>query len=225
GAGIAGIASAIRLAAKGFDVAVFESNSYPGGKLSELHLNGFRFDAGPSLFTLPHLVDELFTLAGEDPLAYFSYVQLPVNCKYFYDDRTVIEAFADKEACAEEIFHKIGEPKRNIYRAIENSAFLYRHLAPLFMHRSLHKFSTFTNKQAVAAYKNLFKLDFFRTMSQANESFFKDERLVQLFNRYATYNGSDPYQTPATMNIIPHLEFSEGAYFPKEGMYSITNSL
>lgn len=62
-------------------------------------------------------------------------------------------------------------------------------------------------------------------MDQANHRQFKHPKLVQLFNRYATYNGSNPYQTPATLNIIPHLEFNKGAFFPTEGMHAITTSL
>ncbi|HEX8378085.1 MAG TPA: NAD(P)-binding protein, partial [Pedobacter sp.] len=67
GAGIAGIASAIRLSVKGFAVKVYEANAYPGGKLSQIEVGGYRFDAGPSLFTMPQYVDELFLLAGKKP--------------------------------------------------------------------------------------------------------------------------------------------------------------
>jgi phytoene dehydrogenase-like protein len=73
GAGVAGIAASIRLAVKGYEVRVYEANAYPGGKLSEKQLDDFRFDAGPSLFTLPELVDELFDLAGKNPKQYFQY--------------------------------------------------------------------------------------------------------------------------------------------------------
>ncbi|RYD72607.1 MAG: FAD-dependent oxidoreductase, partial [Sphingobacteriales bacterium] len=86
GSGIAGIATAIRLAVKGYAVMVFESNSYPGGKLTEINIDGFRFDAGPSLFTMPQYVDELFTLAGKNPRDYFRYEKLEEICKYFYED-------------------------------------------------------------------------------------------------------------------------------------------
>lgn len=65
GAGIAGIASAIRLQLKGFEVTVYEKNPYPGGKLSVFQLGDYRFDAGPSLFTMPQFVEELFSLAGK----------------------------------------------------------------------------------------------------------------------------------------------------------------
>lgn len=225
GAGIAGIAAAIRLAVKGYEVEVFESNSYPGGKLSEIRQDGFRFDAGPSLFTMPELVEELFFLAGENPLDHFQYIRLPVTCQYFYEDGTEISAFGEPKKFIEEVHLKTGEPKKNISLALKNSATLYKYLSPLFMHRSLHKSSTFLNKTALKAYVNFLKFDFFRNMHEANSRFFEDDRVIQLFDRYATYNGSDPYKTPATMNIIPHLEFGKGAYFPQEGMYDITMSL
>lgn len=225
GAGIAGIASAIRLANKGYQVHVYEANAYPGGKLSEIRADGYRFDAGPSLFTLPELVEELFELSGKSTQDHFRYLRLPVTCHYFYEDGTRIHAYADQEKFAQEIYEKIGEPVEKVQKALNNSAQLYTLLADLFMKRSLHQWKTFVNPQALRAYTNLHRLDFFRNMNQANEGFFKDPRLVQLFNRYATYNGSNPYQTPATLNIIPHLEFNIGAFFPEQGMHSITLSL
>ena len=66
GSGVAGIATAVRLAAQGFEVAVFEKNNYPGGKLYDFTLNGFHFDAGPSLFTQPQNIKELFEGVGEN---------------------------------------------------------------------------------------------------------------------------------------------------------------
>ena len=225
GAGIAGIASAIRLANKGYRVEVFEANDYPGGKLSEIEQDGYRFDAGPSLFTLPELVEELFELAGERTEDHFQYQRLPVNCHYFYEDGTFVEAFADPEKFARELAQKTGEPAENVTQALQQSAFLYDRLADLFMKRSLHRWQTFANRQALRSYGSLPRLDFFRTMNRANVQRFQDPRVVQLFNRYATYNGSNPYETPATMNIIPHLEFNIGAFFPTQGMYSITTSL
>jgi phytoene desaturase len=72
---------------------------------------------------------------------------------------------------------------------------------------------------------NIHTLEVFKTMNEANQTAFKNPKLVQLFNRFATYNGSDPYQTPATLTIIPHLEHNIGAFFPKGGMYAITKAL
>ena len=225
GAGIGGIATAIRLACAGHQVQVFEGNVYPGGKLSELHLGGYRFDAGPSLFTLPELVEELFTLAGERAEEHFRYQRLPVNCHYFWEDGTLLKAHSDPKQFVAEVERVIGEPAQHVHKALNRSATLYDYLGEMFMFRSMHKWSTWTNRDARRSYLNLGKMDFLRTMDKANASTFDDPKLVQLFNRYATYNGSDPYQTPATLNIIPHLEFNRGAYFPELGMHDITLSL
>ncbi|KPQ17196.1 MAG: phytoene desaturase [Algoriphagus marincola HL-49] len=225
GSGIAGIAASIRLAVQDYSVKVFEANPYPGGKLSEITLKGYRFDAGPSLFTLPEQVEELFRLAGKDPKDHFDYEKLEVACHYFWEDGKQVKAWADINRFAEEVETKLGEPAKNVREALRSSAFIYEHLAPLFMHRSLHQFGTWTNPQALKSYLKMGKLGIFSTMNQANERQFQNPKLVQLFNRYATYNGSDPYQTPATLNIIPHLEFNIGAYFPKKGMHDITMSL
>ncbi|WP_339754088.1 1-hydroxycarotenoid 3,4-desaturase CrtD [Algoriphagus aquimarinus] len=225
GSGIAGIASAIRLAVKGYQVEVFEANSYPGGKLSEIQIGDYRFDAGPSLFTLPEQVDELFRLAGKDPKDYFEYDKLNVACKYFWEDGTRLNAYADLNLFAEEVQSKLGEPATTIRKALRQSAFIYDSLAPLFMNRSLHKLDTWTNPHALKSYLRMGKLGIFSTMDEANQKQFTHPKLVQLFNRYATYNGSNPFETPATLNIIPHLEFNIGAFFPKKGMHDITQSL
>ncbi len=225
GAGIAGIASAIRLAHKGLDVSVFEANAYAGGKLSSFELKGYRFDAGPSLFTLPNLVTELFELVGKNPTDFFEYEQLNEVCRYFWEDKTRLTAYAEPQKFAEEVQKITGESAEKIIQFLEDSAFKYEVLDGLFLQDSLHKLATWTSKKALKGYLNLPKLGIFGTMNEANQKLFKNPKIVQLFNRYATYNGSDPYQTPATLNIIPHLEYNLGAFFPKKGMVSITNSL
>jgi phytoene desaturase len=222
GAGIAGLAASIRLANKGYQVEVFEASSRPGGKLGLLEIDGYRFDTGPSLFTMPEQIEELFDLSKKDISKYFEYIKLPVVCHYFWEDGKRLKAFADIEDFANEMENQLQEPAENVKRFLKQSAFMYQHLAPLFMQKSLHRVSTWINKEAFKAYFKLGKLGLFSTMNHANERTFKTKKAVQLFNRYATYNGSDPYQTPATLNIIPHLEFSKGAFFPKKGMYDIT---
>jgi phytoene desaturase len=225
GAGIAGIATAIRLATKGYAVEVFEANAYAGGKLSEFEQQGYRFDAGPSLFTMPQYVDELFTLAGKTPSDYFTYQQLDVVCRYFYPDGTCIDAFAEPEKLATEINQKTGEPATALQRYASNSKRIYHITNHVFLEQSLHRLRTYLTSRTLQSIMRLFQIDAFRSMNQANQSFFKDKRLVQFSNRYATYNGSNPYKAPATLNVIPHLEQHFGAYFPKGGMYSITSSL
>jgi len=225
GAGIAGLAASIRLIHKGYQVDVFEANAYPGGKLSEIDIKGYRFDAGPSLFTLPEQMEELFRLSGKDPKQHFDYIKLPVACHYFWEDGNHVKAWGDIHRFADEVETKLGEPAAHVREALKRSAYIYEHLSPLFMHRSLHTLGTWTNKEALKSYLKMGKLGIFSTMNKANERQFTHPKMVQLFNRYATYNGSNPYETPATLNIIPHLEFNIGAFFPKKGMHDITLSL
>lgn len=225
GSGMAGMAAAIRLAVQGYVVTVFEANSYPGGKVTELYAKGYRFDAGPSLFTLPQLVGELFTLAGKDPRQYFQYKQLPIITKYFYPDGTLINAYKDPNDFAQEIQRQTGEPAENVMRFLAKSKELYDLTAHIFLFASLHQWNTYLNLKALKTSLQLYKLDAFRSVDKANRSWFADARVVQLFNRYATYNGSDPYQAPATLNIIPHLEHNIGAYLADGGMHSITKAL
>lgn len=225
GAGIGGIASAIRLRAKGYEVDVFEANSYPGGKLSQFNLGDFRFDAGPSLFTLPEMVDELFDLAGEDPKDHFNYQQLDEICVYFYEDGTRLTAYADKERFAVEVEEKLGVPANKTRKQLTKSAFIYEATEGLFLQQSLHKWKTYLKWSTFVSFLKIPFLNIFTTMNKANKRALKNPKLVQLFNRYATYNGSNPYKAPGILNIIPHLEFNKGAYFPEGGMHSITTSL
>ena len=225
GAGIAGIATAIRLAVKGYTVDVFEANAMPGGKLAEIKNGDFRFDAGPSLLTMPQYIDELFELAGKDPSAYFQYRRLDIICKYLYADGTKLTAFANHARFEKEIAEVIGEPVTSLQKQRNNSRAIYQLTNPVFLEQAFNGLKSLFNKDALKALINLPKLDTGRTMHRANQGVFKDERMVQFYDRYATYNGSNPYTAPATLNVIPHLEQELGAYFPVGGMYSITTSL
>jgi phytoene desaturase len=225
GAGIAGIASAIRWARKGYAVQVFEANSYPGGKLSEFQLGEYRFDAGPSLFTLPFLVDELFTLCGENPRDHFNYLKKTEECRYFWDDGTRLIAHSDPAAFAEEAQRVLGEPAGNVRAHLDLARRQYEATKGLFLERSLHKASTYLRRDALPALAALPSLKLTQTMHQVHAQRFRSPKMVQLFDRFATYNGSTPYQAPGTLAMIPHLEFGFGTFVPYGGMVAITNSL
>lgn len=225
GAGIAGIASAIRLAVKGFDVEVFEANAHPGGKLAALKMKGFRFDAGPSLFTMPQYVDELFELAGKNPKDYFEYDKLKEICRYFYEDGLKLTTHADTAKFAQEIAEKTDSTVQEVNRFLEKSATIYKVTHRVFLERTLHKLKSYLHWDTLRSIFRFGQIDAFRTQNKANQAFFKDKRVTQLFNRYATYNGSNPYQAPATLNVIPHFEYHFGAFIPKKGMYSIVTAL
>ena len=225
GAGVGGMATAIRLKLLGYNVEVFEKNDYPGGKLSHFETNGFRFDAGPSLFTSPHLIEELFALANEPIAPYFTYKKLSVACNYFYDDGVCIKAYTNKDAFAKELQQKTNEPAKNLYQYLNDSSSAYNHIGVIFLRHSLHAIQTLFKAPIIKALGKLKLAYLFQSLNAYNESAFRSPKLVQLFNRFATYNGSNPYKAPAMLSLIAHLEHNEGAFYPKGGMISITNAL
>ncbi|WP_240635543.1 1-hydroxycarotenoid 3,4-desaturase CrtD [Hymenobacter rigui] len=226
GAGIAGIATAVRLAVQGHRVTVFEAQESFGGKMHQLELpGGYRFDGGPSLFTLPHLVDELFQLAGRNPQDYFRYQRLDPITQYFFADGTRLTAWAEEEQFAREVEEKLQVPAAEVLQFLRRSGRAYEATAGTFLQKSLHKASTYLSPEVLKALAALPQLGLTSTMHQRHTAAFQDARLVQLFDRFATYNGSDPYQAPATLSMIPHLEHGLGAYYPEGGIYAIAQSL
>ncbi len=225
GSGIAGIATAIRLQNKGYSVRVLEKNSYPGGKLTVLQGNGYRFDAGPSLFTMPNLVTELFEISGKKPTDYFNYKRLDILCNYFYEDGTRISAHSDIDRFADEIDQKTTDSAEKVKKHLRKSRYIYRATNQQFLNKSLHKAKSFLSLNTVISILKLPFLHIFSSMNQVNEKALTDSKTIRLFNRYATYNGSNPYKAPGILNIIPHLEFGLGAYLPEGGMHEITNCL
>ena len=208
GSGIAGLAASIRLIAQGYEVHVYEKSDTPGGKLGFFSEKGYQFDTGPSLFTQPHQLEALLALVGEKLSDYFTYQKMPVSCHYFYEDGTFIEA------CADSI--------KNYLAASEK---LYTRIGQVFLNHSLHKISTLFKIPLLSALA-AFKIPYVtRSMHEHNERSFRSKKLVQLFNRYATYNGSNPYVAPSMLTLIAHLEHNEGSFYPSGGMISIPNTL
>ncbi len=225
GSGIAGIASAIRIASMGFKVDVFEANNYPGGKLRERVVDGYRFDMGPSVFTMPHLIDELFTLCGKNPRHYFSYTRLPTSFNYAFEDGTQINAYGDAELLAKELGKKTHDSEESFRAYLKDIASKYEITKEVFIENSLHVVSNYFTSRVVKGLFNFHKIGAFESMDEANRRFFKDPNLIQLFNHYAFYVGSNPMVAPATLNMIQHLVIDKGTYIPDRGMYSLIEAL
>jgi len=225
GAGIGGLATAVRLAVKGYDTHLYDMNPEPGGKIGELLLNGCRFDTGPSLFTLPSLVDELFSLAGENPRDHFNYITLQSSCRYFYDDGSLLNAWTDRERFAAEAESVTGEPRENVIAFLDECAELYDLAANIFIFSPFYQLDNFRKPESLNVARNFRKLNAFSTMHEVIKRHFNGNRLIQLFDRYATYNGSSPYRAPGTLNVIAHLEHNLGAYFPEKGMHDIVSAV
>jgi len=225
GSGIGGLALAIRLRLKGYKVVVFEANSSYGGKAAEIKTKGFRFDKGPSLLTMPEKIDELFFLAKKNSKEYFEYKKLNESCRYFYEDGISIIAHAKTADFAKEVYEKTSVSKSKIIKYINHNTFIFNSTSHLFLEKSLHKLKSYLSLKVFYSFLKIPFLNMFSSMSKVNDKKFKNKKISQLFNRYATYNGSNPYLAPGVLNSISHLEFVKGVFYPKNGMRSIPISL
>ena len=225
GSGIAGLALSVRLKVKGYDVHVFEKNESYGGKLSEFKLGEYRYDFGPKLFTLPELLIDLFKISNHNIDDYIKYKKIEVGCKYFWEDGKVFNAFSDKQKLIKEIVSEFDTDKKKLSNYLNKSKKKFDLTRTIFLEKSLHKTSTFFSVSAFKAILNFFRLDISKPLNQLNEEAFDDKRLVQLFNRFATYNGSNPYVTSGIMSMIQHLEHDLGVFMPTNGLSDISKSI
>ncbi len=225
GSGIAGLAAAIRLRHHGFEVTVFEKNLAAGGKISELKVDGFRFDRGPTVLTKPEYVDELFELCGKKASDYWNYHAVEPIFNYFFDDGTVIRSSKNEKKFAAEIASKTNASANSVIDFLRRSARKHSLTDEVFLQRSLHRFRNYLNRSTLRGILNFGEVDVFRSMNAANSKQFSDQKVVDIFNRYASYNGSDPYQAPATLNVIAHYEITLGTFFAEGGIQRIISAL
>jgi diapolycopene oxygenase len=222
GAGLGGLAAAIRLAAAGRRVTVLEKQPRVGGKLNLHQAAGFTFDTGPSLFTMPWVLRELFETAGvrlEDRL---SIVPVEPTCRYFWRDGTVFDAWQQLPALVQEVARLSPPDVPALFDFLAHTARIYQAVAEPFL---LKPFQGITELITPRMMRDALRIDALRTVDQAVRSYFRSPHLQQLFNRYATYNGSSPYQSPATFNLISYIELAEGGWYVQGGMYQLAVAL
>lgn len=225
GSGLGGLAVAIRLARQGLKVRVFEKNPGPGGKINTIAKGGYRWDTGPSLLTLPEMLIELLSDAPQEIKELFRPLKLQNICKYYFPDGKVFNAPSDPGDFIESFSRLTGEKSRNIKKYLERVHELYDLTAPVFIFGNFHRRRELFQPKNLKVLFNLYKLNPFSSMHAYNSRSFTRKNVTQLFDRYATYNGSSPYRAPATLNVIAHLEHNTGAWFPENGMFSITDAL
>lgn len=223
GAGLGGMSAAIRLASQGWRVTVLEKLGRPGGKMGEVRDAGFRWDTGPSVITMRHVYEQLFhdastSSARRDFNDYVDLIPLNPITRYFWRDGATIDAVADEDAMCENIRAAFGPRDVDGYRKFMRYARrLHDVVSGPFLYRAKPSFRELM-KLPLA---DVLKIDALRTMHGAVKAHFKDPHLIQLFDRFATYNGSSPYRAPATLNVIAHVEMAQGAWYPRGGIYQL----
>ena len=225
GGGLGALSGAIRLAQLGFSVQLFEKNPKIGGKVNEVILENYRFDTGASLLTMPFVIDELFDFVGFKRSDYLDFVPIDPICRYFFPDGSMMDASADKRKMETAIAQLSPNDVKAYKRFLKYVERIYDLTAEIFMFTPIHEFSKLMQPRYFRTLFRLHQIDPFRTVHQSVSRFFSDPRLVQLFDRYATYNGSDPFQAPATLNIIPYIEYGLGGYYIRGGIYRLVEAL
>ncbi len=154
GAGLGGLSASIRLANNGFEVDLYEQNNTPGGKAGEIKERGYRFDTGPSLLTMPQVLKDLFSDCNENLEDYLKINRLDLICKYFYPDKSIINAYSDVDKFGKEINEKTSDNSESLNKYLNYCKTIYDLAGDLFLTKDLSNVSTYINSKAV---KNFIK--------------------------------------------------------------------
>jgi len=221
GAGVGGLATAIRLRVAGHDVIVLEKNLQVGGKMYEIRDGGFRWDTGPSVITMKHVFEDLFTTAGRRLEDYIDFMPIDPMTRYFFTDGTIIDATSNLTEMAQQI--EAIEPKdvEGYLRYLSYAAQIHRITGDVFIYDKPPTPASFRRVPV----QDWMKADPLRTMQGAIESHVKSPYMRQLLGRFATYVGGSPYEAPATLNVIAHVELTGGVWYPRGGIYMIAENL
>jgi phytoene desaturase len=222
GGGLGGLATGLRLRKRGFEVSLFEAGPTLGGKMNRWESFGFIFDTGPSLITMPWVFEDLFRAAGSSLAEHVTLTPLHPLSEYFFDDGTRFTYTSDLPAWLQTLRQLNPRDVNGFFRFQNLGARIWEVSKQTFMRR------TPTDRPSIDDLKVLrhFPLrygwgNYHRTVS----AHFQDPHLIQLFDRYPTYVGSSPYRSPATLALIPYLEFAFGGYSVNGGLYSIVEGI
>jgi len=222
GAGLAGLSAALRLAGAGRKVTVIERESVPGGRNGLLEKDGFSFDTGPSVLTMPSLIQDAFNCVGEDMKDWLELSPLKPLYRAFYHDGSQIDVHANTAEMEEEIRRTVSAEEALGYRRyVEFVTKLYKYEMNDFIDRNIDSpFNLLTPNLA-----RLIALGGFRRLSPKVNQFLKDPRLQKVYSFQAMYAGVSPQQALAIYAVIAYMDSVNGVFFPKGGMHAVPRAL
>ena len=225
GAGIGGLACAIDLAASGRHVIVIERASRAGGRLRFVDVNGVAVDSGPTVLTLRRVFDELFDIAGDRLDRHLTLTQLDRLARHAWADGSRLDLFTDIDRSAAAIGAFAGAAAERGYRAFcDESRRIFETLDQTYLRRQQTGPGGLATRVLSSRSGNLLAIRPFETLWNAVGRHFDDPRLRQLFGRYATYCGSSPFEAPATLMLVAHVE-REGVWVVEGGMQRLAEVL
>jgi len=223
GAGLGGMSAAICCAAAGYDVTIYEKNDKVGGKLNMLERDGFGFDLGPSILTLPHIFRQVFQTAGKRFDDYVDIVSLNIHWRNFFEDKTVLDFCADIDKTKRELEKLEPGSAKSFDRFLTYTQTLYDITDKKYFNKGLDTFWSFF--RAYDWYTLFFKLDIFRTMNRGVEQHFKNQHIRDALNFFIKYVGSSAYNAPGFMNLMPWVQWKYGLWYVKGGMYNLARGM
>ncbi len=225
GAGIGGLAAAIELASRGAEVTILERAGRPGGKLRQVQAGNLFMDAGPTVFTMRWVFEAMFARAGASLTDHVSMKQASILARHGWQDGARLDLYADLERSIDAIGRLSGRHDAEGYRRfVAESRRIYETLEEPFIKSEKPSLPELIARVAAATPKNLWAIQPYATLWQRLGKFFRDPRLRQLFGRYATYCGSSPFETPATLMLIAHVE-REGVWLVEGGMAALADAV
>ncbi len=225
GAGIAGLSCAIALARQGFAVTVVERAQQPGGKMRQVAIGGSRIDAGPTVFTMRWVFDEIFEAAGATLDDYLSLRPAEVLARHAWGPSERLDLFGETARSADAIANFAGPSEAAGYLDFFREAQgIHDTLRDTFLAAAKTGPIGLAMRVGLRHTEALLRIRPFETMWSALGSHFRDPRLRQLFGRYATYCGSSPFLAPATLMLIAHVE-QQGVWLVEGGMQRLAEAL
>lgn len=220
GAGIGGLSAAIRLAAAGQRVMVLESNAQVGGKMYEIAVDGYRWDTGPSVITMRHVFEDLFASAGHRLEDYLTLLPVEPLTRYFYPDGVTLDATRDLAAMTQQIARIEPRDVEGYLAYLAYAARIHRITGPVFIYDQ----PPTLRRILQTPLRDMPAVDPLRTMDSAIRSFVRSPHLRQMLGRFGTYVGGNPFASPATLNVIAHVELTGGVWYPQGGVYAIARA-
>jgi 1-hydroxycarotenoid 3,4-desaturase len=225
GAGLGGLAAAVDLARQGLDVTVVERAAAPGGKMRQVPVGAVAIDAGPTVFTMRWIFEELFAAAGASLAQRVDLVPAELLARHAWRDGGTLDLFADIERSAAAIGALAGAAEARGYRAFcRRSADIYRALERSFIAVQRPGLVALMRRVGLRGLGPMLHTTPFQSLWQALGQHFRDPRLRQLFGRYATYVGSSPFATPATLMLVAHVE-QDGVWLVRGGIHRVAAAL
>ena len=225
GAGIGGLAAGLRLAAEGFEVTVLERAGAPGGKMRRVAVGASELDAGPTVFTMKWVFERLFAAIDERFDDHVQLHQAEVLARHAWQDGSALDLYADKDRSAAAIADFAGAAEaRNYRRFCAESAEVFNLLRESFLCQPAPNLARLIGGFGFGGLSAMGRMQPFSSMWRTLSRQFGDPRLRQLFGRYATYCGSSPFEAPATLILVPHVE-QEGVWYVEGGMHAVARAL